>query len=490
MATDKNLAPVRWPYDALNTPFAARGQRYEPPPAGIQDSPYVCVRVNLFWIPHLLGFLAAGLQLDAWAGADDGWAGRQEIERLMRALNDLTGCVSLGENTLLRQNPANACQLQQSQDGGLSWSLAFDFSRCRPNSPMENLRFYTDIQNTLNTYNQTWNNNPTVPAFTPELVYDSSGPDNARRDAALCFALGTLYDSIMEYHLEAVANPPARPLFEIVLTLGFAIAGGLIASLGTGGAATPVAAAAIVGAIGNAAIALGITAIVELNRADFLNARADVLCCMYNNLKGETPTVANFQAAAGCQFPPGAAANVAAQLSQYLQSQDVYLSFLKHMEDAYGISELIDLPPCPCESWEYTFDSATLPPWVIMQNGSVSGTTIFSDEISAFGYQIWAISINVEFPQPVTITGITIEKTAGNVTGAGVVNRFYEYRNSTGNTLHGGNLPIQDAQWIVDDAVRVEGVANIAVQYLFITPPATQSTMFITLKGAGSNPFV
>lgn len=31
---------------------------------------------------------------------------------------------------LLRQNPANPCQLQQSTDGGVNWSLAFDYELC------------------------------------------------------------------------------------------------------------------------------------------------------------------------------------------------------------------------------------------------------------------------------------------------------------------------------------------------------------------------
>lgn len=34
---------------------------------------------------------------------------------------------------ILRQNPDNACQLQQSQDGGDTWSLAFDYSLCANN---------------------------------------------------------------------------------------------------------------------------------------------------------------------------------------------------------------------------------------------------------------------------------------------------------------------------------------------------------------------
>lgn len=36
---------------------------------------------------------------------------------------------------MLRQNPENPCQLQQSLDGGESWTLAFDYSLCIPNLP-------------------------------------------------------------------------------------------------------------------------------------------------------------------------------------------------------------------------------------------------------------------------------------------------------------------------------------------------------------------
>lgn len=37
-----------------------------------------------------------------------------------------------GENLMLRQNPENPCQLEQSIDGGNTWSLAFDYSLCLP----------------------------------------------------------------------------------------------------------------------------------------------------------------------------------------------------------------------------------------------------------------------------------------------------------------------------------------------------------------------
>lgn len=36
---------------------------------------------------------------------------------------------------MLRQNPENPCQLEQSLDGGESWTLAFDYSLCAPNLP-------------------------------------------------------------------------------------------------------------------------------------------------------------------------------------------------------------------------------------------------------------------------------------------------------------------------------------------------------------------
>lgn len=37
-----------------------------------------------------------------------------------------------GNALMLRQNPANNCQLQQSIDGGETWTLAFDYSLCKP----------------------------------------------------------------------------------------------------------------------------------------------------------------------------------------------------------------------------------------------------------------------------------------------------------------------------------------------------------------------
>lgn len=313
----------------------------------------VCVPVPVPLLPYLPNLLAVYR-----------WEGRvKHPDPAIRALfveiwNDLISrfvtaesCLELSMGTLLRQNPANQCELQQSTDGQ-SWVLAFDFSRCQPkSSTTENYNTYNDIQNTVNNYNQTWNNNPGVPNFAPTTVYDGGNTANdQKRDKALCQAVSVLFETIVGLHREALENPQGRPVFEIVASLGFAIIGGLAAASFSGGVAAPVAVSAIVGAVSNAATQLGYNFSASVQADGMMSVKTDVTCCIYNALKGATVTQSAFQAAASsCGFPAGTAADTATVVSQYLQSQDVYLSFLKFVEDAYGIASLgIELPPCPC----------------------------------------------------------------------------------------------------------------------------------------------
>lgn len=354
MPADPKIRPIRLDYDEWlhwNRKYVVRDHPLPAPAVGIFDYPRACLVLNLEWASHVIGALSALYQPDAWTGDDDEqYRAQQEILKLMSlAANACTG----GSDVILRQNPADSCQLQQSINGGATWTLAFDYSLCRSNSPSGNYTFYTDIQNQLNTYNQTWDENPTVGDFAPDLVYDGGETeDDQMRDQGLCYAVQMLYDVIAQMYVETVLNPPTRPMFEVIATLAFAIIGGLAAESFSGGLATPIVVAAVSGAVGNALLALGFQVGAAVTAEELESVKNDVVCCIYSALKGSTISESAFQAGAdGCDFVEDSPeARVATVVSEIMHDHDVFLSFLGFMSEAYGIGQLgIELPLCPCE---------------------------------------------------------------------------------------------------------------------------------------------
>lgn len=83
-----------------------------------------------FWRAYqFFGEWLAWRRDDAHTGKDVAALWRPLIE-LARSEYEASGGVCSDMAYQLRQNPANPCQLQQSLDGGVTWSLAFDYSLC------------------------------------------------------------------------------------------------------------------------------------------------------------------------------------------------------------------------------------------------------------------------------------------------------------------------------------------------------------------------
>lgn len=86
----------RWTPDLDERLFAPRKEPLLSPAVGIFSAPYACVRINLQWIPHILGALEV-LNVDpAWLGDSAAvFAARQEVEKLINALKDSSECASM-----------------------------------------------------------------------------------------------------------------------------------------------------------------------------------------------------------------------------------------------------------------------------------------------------------------------------------------------------------------------------------------------------------
>jgi hypothetical protein len=257
----------------------------------------------------------------------------------------------------LRQNEENLCQLQQSFDGGLTWSLAFDYSKCRPRP--SNIEINNFNQTIINQYTQIMNtyndNGQTVALIAPSLVYNGNEEQDAWRDTAICVAIHDLVDWACEIEIEKRQDTSliAGLSGAVLGIIGALMGAGII--IGTAGTGLP-----LLFGIGGTVIGASYAVWGELS-SDLLenqDARKAVACCIADYLEGQTPTKNVFADAVGtCNFPFGSyEAQLAAAISGVLERDDVHATFLAYAQDNYNYAKL-GLIECPCgDEWEHTFD--------------------------------------------------------------------------------------------------------------------------------------
>jgi len=126
------LPPVRWEIDRLRMRPPARLDAQPVPSSDIFDAPYVCLPVNVFWLPHIFGALDTLIEPDAWTGDVD--RAQQQIEKLIAAaVAETSQCGDDGVQ--LRVDPNNACAIQIYDDALETWQPFFDASTCGATGP-------------------------------------------------------------------------------------------------------------------------------------------------------------------------------------------------------------------------------------------------------------------------------------------------------------------------------------------------------------------
>ena len=172
----------RWEYDEHRFLDAPRtGGVFPVPPVSWDDAPVYRVRFGGAWLGAVVGVLSALDQYDAWQGTDE------QIFDARQAVREIIASIELDAGSLmLRQNDENSCLLEQSLDGGETWSLAFDYSLCVPATINDILQIVnqtriTQIEDfTLLEIN---NNAPTLTWVSSSADTDSG---NNERAEALC----------------------------------------------------------------------------------------------------------------------------------------------------------------------------------------------------------------------------------------------------------------------------------------------------------------
>lgn len=271
-----------------------------------------------------------------------------------------------GLNMEFRDNPTDSCEVQYSNDGGVTWSTMFRKDNCSPGAtPAEINQIYTDITNIANDYT-TWNND--ILNVAPDWEYvDANSP------RALCWAIDFYVDMICDFAIQQIEshNDEVRSENDWVDDLGDIIGTGIVAGI-----------SAAAGAVTFPAIVIGAfvwasTEIVDAVwdyfvtvEADFFtddDARQVVKCLMYEAQTGETPQFPAWRdSLQGWAQLGGNAGKIARSVHLWNQVERIYIEYMMLMEDINTIRAT--LPECPCpDRWthEWNFVTHGMENWII-----------------------------------------------------------------------------------------------------------------------------
>lgn len=359
-----------------------------PPEVGIFDSPKRCFVVNVEWWAHIAGMVHWLADVASWQDAEDeNYFAIREILKFMQGVE----CMDFQ----LRQSPDDFCIMQQSIDGGTTWTDVFDFSLCTSivdgssDTTVIN-QFATYVtQFTENIYNEYVENYiDSVTDIHPELGYGDA--DDGNRNSALCYALGKLVDSVCIAANEFFdGQSEVADDVKVNLALAGAIVG--IVILGATGIGLP---AATVMAISLSGAGLGIAAslgaalydhYIDTNQSAYNDedAKHEVVCCLLDVLEDANVDHADLIAAFSCAGLSTNAQAVHDAAAILVQELATYAAFTENMAIGFQSAKLGLLPACPCDvgtwcfEWDFAVSTNTWTQNVGIYPYTESGTTGF-----------------------------------------------------------------------------------------------------------------
>lgn len=275
----------------------------------------------------------------------------------------LTLCREKTGGIMLRQNPLDPCQLEQSLDDGETWELAFDYSLCiRPHEQVL-------LEAALKTLNDPLDPN------TPDgsALWDSDDDDPAEtapvRQEVLCYASQKTIDVILDAYIAAhdgnLTGATVGTFVMAVIALFGAIALPIIV--------------AICIALAFAALAAYVlfTATLTTEMAADPDIRQKMACMLYSHLLGRPATLENFRSAFDNRDCLTAdETTVATFLAAAWHSPfgpQVHQAFMGLLGAAFGAvnagEELnADCSSCGGETWCHEWSAADIAEqWVIVQ---------------------------------------------------------------------------------------------------------------------------
>lgn len=345
------------PADELDYLNIVREHPRVAPAVGIYDAPVRCFKANTEWAAHICGAVASLLNWTAWEGAED------DTDPAVQAIYEFLKGTDCGMYQL-RQSPTNNCILEQSVDGGVTWTTAFNFNLCispySAQTKVESMQignnYYSWVGDTINT----WNNN--IINIAPDGVMDGTAEDDIRNQA-MCYAVNLLVTSLGQQVRGQVENGGTDWKDYVRWFADGVITGGEF-FLGTHFLWATTVAPEVLAACG---IAIGAaqfvkTQLPEGTEPDFESllepdVQSKLICCAMSVLEDNTPSVALFATIFdSCEIP--ALDDDTMQLLQYLVDQEeIYVSFLAMIQRAFDAIQGGQSFTCPtCDPWCHTDD--------------------------------------------------------------------------------------------------------------------------------------
>lgn len=387
-----------FPYDPRFTPASA-------PLAGVFDPPTFSICVNAEWLSHLDGVIERLAWRDAWLGVPEDQ--QRAVDETVKLLGALAGAISCGEETSmfqLRQNPTNPCILEQSTDGGLSWSPAFDYSLCRSSSGLDISLGLTIVNNDTTIYND----NPAV--FEPEL----SDADDFT-NTAICYALEVVIRSALSGILSRLESENNQAIILQSVFSAIAVVGAF--TFGPIGAGIATAIGVSIGLIASSIM----DELEESEVEEALNSNvaiSELVCCAYETLFGFRPTPALFDDVLdGCTELGPVASNVAPALAEVFDYFDTFVQFLRVAGQAYTYAEngLLGNSCDNCgDEWCYQWlnGEGFSPAWTINEwNGGLAVYDPVNDRINGFKPDIanFGAFVDIEIAVNAIVTYIDLD---------------------------------------------------------------------------------
>jgi len=291
---------------------------------------------------------------------------------------------------LLRQNPDDACLLEQSVDGGGTWTEAFDFGKCIPPATQ------TILDQVGSLYNNGWQASPYAPTDTWTHSDGDTSARSEQRAAALCYAAKITVELACESYiagldlaytlttLAQVATAIGAP-FAAILT-GPVITGMLVAFM-------EIALAEVQNSI-------------EGDREVLTdpNIRAWLACTLYQQMSGRPVTENSFGSAFDEDFTCRStdeqrAASIMDALFSNPEPQARYFKAFSDLVAEALLAEqsnLLDTCSCPTATWTYCLPldrwwswSERIDPFEYRCDHLVSGVPEASELIDLDGSPVW-----------------------------------------------------------------------------------------------------
>lgn len=403
-----HVAPGGW-FEPPFAPFLPTSE-LPAPTAAIDASPFVCFHVNREWLPYLIGAWATLTRASIYSGTfEEKKFAVLEAENFLCTIH--SGNVQCEDAMIdFRQNPANVCQLEYSTDGGVTWLLAFDYSRCRRASVTLNVDSYIDASTTINNDVAVYQGD--ILNLAPAWAYGDS--DDIYRDAAMCAALHLFVDAALDIIAEGMDESAALSLDHMWEIARDAVGYGLAFYEATVWFAPNVA--------WFPALSLGIAECVRgawdlVNREDgaaFRDraAREVVYCRMLLHMQGATPTFNQWKTSLDGETFTGNAAKQADVLRLLLQDENAYMETMLVLADAIEVARIGGLDDCPCQldEWEHVVNlREPLPDGLHVVHGEhVAGQGVVGRDFWVAGTFQRGVDLHYHLPLAATITAFSV----------------------------------------------------------------------------------